>query len=377
MRNILPLILLFLSFPAYAGDYLVTYAPGAERFQASASRTLSSNVDLVSTSNPDQLRAMPGVVAVEEDRLLYPSSTPVTNDPNYSWHLPAINLPSFGGGAGVKVAVLDSGYDVNHPDINYSATWNTLSDTSETWVNNPHGMGTSGMIGAIADNGVNTAGVAHGVGLMGVQVTEFDHGAAYLSEIVEGFQWAIDNGARLVSASFSNLASSPSIFNLAEDFRGQFDGQLVVSSGNSGNDISHHNSRAITSVGATNEAGERASFSTYGTQLDVMAPGVNVWSLKGDGAKLWNGTSFSAPTVAGVLGLILATNPGMDMDAAQQRLFDTAVDLNLPGYDVETGWGLVNVEAALGGGAAVPVPAAVWLFGSGLLGLVCVARRRC
>jgi subtilisin family serine protease len=127
-------------------------------------------------------------------------------------------------------------------------------------------------------------------------------------------------------------------------------------------------------VGAFNNVGERATFSNCGPELDVVAPGEDVWSLNHTTQyKYLDGTSMATPHVSGIVNLMKTLDPGLTADEIKLILQETAVDIGDPGFDNETGFGQVNVYAALlevqagladlDGNGVVDITDFLWLLG--------------
>lgn len=149
---------------------------------------------------------------------LYPLATP--NDPQYGsqWHLPKIQAPQAWdvqkGSSTMILAFTDTGIDLNHADLASRRVpgFNAVTDLAEAnggQVNDVHGHGThvAGCAAAIGNNGVGVSGVGWNFKLMMVRVTNTSDGLAYTDDITQGARWAADNGARVVSSSYSGIDS--------------------------------------------------------------------------------------------------------------------------------------------------------------------------
>lgn len=284
----------------------------------------------------------------------------IPNDPYYgdAWHLPQIGGPAawdLSAGAGVTIAVLDSGVDPAHPDLaaQLVAGWNTYDNNNDTRDVYGHGTKVAGAAAAIGGNTTGVTGVAWRAKIMPMRVTD-TAGYAYSSTLAQGITWAADRGARVANVSFAGVAGNSTIQSAAQYMRGK-GGVVVVAAGNSGADDGFAPSSALTVVAATDVGDVRAGFSSYGAYVDVAAPGVNIWSTtKGGGYGGVSGTSFAAPVTAGVYALMIAANPALPVQTFDSLLFSTATDLGTSGYDTYFGNGRVNaaaaVTAALGSG---------------------------
>ncbi len=282
-------------------------------------------------------------------------------------------------GAGVVIAIIDSGVDLQHPDLQERLDRDTSGhvvgrdfvdhdDTPQD--ENGHGTMVAGIAAATTGNGVGIASVAPRALIMPVRVLDAD-GAGRSSDVDAGIRWAVDHGAQVVNLSLESVASLPgSVVPQAPAGAVQYawdHGVVVIAaSGNSGSPFTDYPSSApVLLVGATDRQGRRADFSDRGRSDAVMAPGVDIvstwWCAPSDdrcGGQVHtygeaDGTSFSAPFVAGIAALLRAT--GLDNSQSVRRIRETAHDMGAAGRDAETGYGLVDAAAALG----VAAPGAV------------------
>ncbi|HDP24752.1 MAG TPA: hypothetical protein ENN34_04840, partial [Deltaproteobacteria bacterium] len=284
----------------------------------------------------------------------------------------------------IIVAVIDEGVDLNHEDLNLVAGYDATYDPNDPEAldshggPNPwdgHGTACAGIIGAKA-NDAGIVGVAPGVKIMPVRIASREEGKTHWttdSDSAEGILWAANNGAQVLSNSWGGGLDSDILHNAIRDAKAM-GCILVFASGN------HDQSRLIfparyeetIAVGAMSPCGERKNWescdgeswgSHYGPELDVMAPGVMIptCDISGEGGYAldndygrnnnycmsFNGTSSATPHVAGIAALMLTVNPDLSPDDVQEILQTTARDLGDPGFDEETGHGLVDAYAAI------------------------------
>ncbi len=273
-------------------------------------------------------------------------------------------------GTGVTIAILDTGIDKNHPDLddidNDDSTNDpkvileaSFIDFNEDGLNDTSPMddyfhGTH-VAGIAAGNGF-LKGVAPGAFLMNGKVLDKTVGG-YTSWIVKGIDWAVLNGADIISMSLGGLPGSISpLFEEAINAAWENGTLIITSAGNSGprpSSISSpgSESRAIT-VGASNVYNDVAFFSSRGpspngvVDPDIVAPGRGILSLDlGDQYAIASGTSMSAPVVAGVAALLLSGKPGANPDEIRSAILSTASDMGR--HVFSQGAGLVNATAAL------------------------------
>ena len=275
------------------------------------------------------------------------------NDPYYAsaWHLPKIDAPSawdFAKGSGVTIAVLDTGVDSAHPDLSTRMVsgWNFYDNNSNAADVQGHGTSVAGVSAASGNNGSGVTGVNWQARIMPLRVAGSD-GMGYYSMMTDAIRWAADHGARVANLSFANVAGSSSIQTAAQYMRSR-GGVVVVAAGNAGRDEGYAVNPSLTAVSATDSSDKRASFSSWGSYVDVAAPGVNVMTTKrGGGYGGFSGTSAASPLVAGVYGLMISANPTLTPDQLDYIMFSTAVDLGGAGWDSTYGNGRVNAGAAV------------------------------
>ncbi len=333
------------------------------------------------------------------------SYTLVPNDTNYGslwWHPTVDTVTAWDtttGAPSAVVAILDSGTEFSHSDLGlgsdgYQNVW--LNDGEDAWsdANNPntgngidddnngyvddwkgydfssgnnnsagsffHGTAVAGVTAAKTNNALGVAGVAGGSNSPGARVMiagvgdSFPNGAA----IDDAVLYAADNGAQVVQLSLT-VGSSAAINDAFQMAVNDFNMVIVCASGNAGSSsVSYPSSNPdVIAVGATNQADVKAGFSNFGTNLEIAAPGDNIFALNlNNGYGSTSGTSFSAPLVSGVIALMLSANPGLSNTDIRQILHDTAdkvggYDYNwnaaMPGHSRELGYGRVNAASAV------------------------------
>jgi thermitase len=321
-----------------------------------ASRVGKSNLHIVQlpagvseTAVQALLAHHPQLKFAELDRRV--SSSFVANDPylGSQWHLVKINTGSawdVSQGAGVTVAICDSGVLPTHPDLTLVAGWNFVDNNANTADVNGHGTAVAGSAAAITNNAAGVAGVAGAAKIMPVRVSD-SSGYAYYSAIASCVTYAADHGARVANASFSGVYASPSVQSAGQYLKSK-GGLLVVSAGNSGTNDGSPATPAMIPVSATDGNDVLASWSSFGSYVAVSAPGVGIWTTSADGSyRSASGTSFSAPITAGVIALMMAANPGLTSAQVESLLYSTTLDLGSAGRDIYFGYGRVDATAAV------------------------------
>ncbi|MPZ16152.1 MAG: S8 family serine peptidase, partial [Chloroflexi bacterium] len=267
------------------------------------------------------LSANPSVLWAHPNFVRRIQATP--NDPSFpsQWGLQRIQAPlawDFATGArSVVVAVLDTGVDLNHPDLQGRLVpgRNIVNPGAPPQDDSSHGTHAAGTIAAIRNNSLGIAGVASGVSIMPIKVLEAD-GSGTDTDVAAGIRWATDNGARVINMSFGGPEPSD-LVDEALSYATARGVVFVVAAGNEGGSALRYPAATEPSiaVGATTETDGRASFSNFGSWVDLGAPGVNIlstsWSAGTSTYRAASGTSMAAPHVAGVIGLLLSVKPDL------------------------------------------------------------------
>jgi subtilisin family serine protease len=279
------------------------------------------------------------------------------NDPflsqQWGWFRIAANKAYDAGikGSGIVVAVLDTGIDLDHPDLakNIVDGWNFVDNNGDVSDLDNHGTIVSGIIAALANNSEGITGVAPETKIMPLKVLDSEEGN--LRDVASAIRYAADNGAHIITMSFGGQRTRFSIITeKAIDYAHSQGCVLVAAVGNDNTSELFYPAayEQAIAVSAIDQNDIRAGFSNYGTYLDFCAPGVNVVSTGRDGNYyMANGTSFSAPFVAGLIALILSDNPQLTAEEVKTNLRTHAEDLGEKGWDQYYGWGLANAHSAI------------------------------
>ncbi len=311
--------------------------PGINAFLVEVSSTLKT-----------ELRRQPGVVGLEEDGLVHADGDVV------GWGLRRINATKVWNttrGEGVKIAILDTGIDWEHPDLagivagGVCIVCNSSTTDSVEWMDRDgHGTAVAGVIAA-QRNGFGVLGAAYGVRLYAVKVLN-DTGVGYVSNVIAGIEWAVENNMNIIVMSFSSPDYSGGEAQAVQEAysKGLL---LIASAGNSGptsGTVGYPAALAgVIAVGATDYWNNVPDWSSRGPELDLAAPGVGVnttW-IGNEYASL-SGTSFSVPYVAASAALVWSARSNLTNSEVRSILEETARDLGVRGRDNETGFGLVD-----------------------------------
>jgi len=307
-----------------------------------------------------RLKNHPLVEYVELDHVGTGGGT-VPNDPNYGsqWHLPKIAAPNAWdittGSSSVIVAVLDTG--LNNSDGEFTgrtvAGYDFVNNDSDPADDHGHGTAGAGVIAANANNGVLVAGVDWKCKVMPIKVLDANNSGFY-SWWAAGLDWAVAHGCKVANLSggggSSDTTLSQSILNAIAN------GVIFVT-------ITHNDgsgtirfpgslTNCIT-LGATDAQDRRSLFSNYGPQIDLVAPGTNIYTVYYTGGlTYWWGTSFAAPQASGVAALLASLKPNITHEQVQTLLCAGAEDQvgdasDTPGFDNFYGWGRLNAYNTL------------------------------
>ena len=295
------------------------------------------------------------------------------------------------GASFVTVAVIDTGVDATHPDLQGAllpgATFLSAPDPSCTpgsnVDDNGHGTHVAGLIGASGNNAQGIAGVAFGVKILPIKALDCT-GAGQLSDVSSSIMWAADHGARIINIS---LGASSSQQTLQDAIRYALAHNVLVAAaaGNCGSATSPTQCPTLNApqypgaypetlaVAATDISDQRATFSNENSYVGIAAPGVNIWSTvptypttlsKVSGRMnyaAFQGTSQASPFVAGVAALLLSKDPTLTAAQLTTRLKSTADCLAAPCPNIDFGSGRVNALRAVG---AASQPTGTAVFGA-------------
>lgn len=268
----------------------------------------------------------------------------------------------------VYVAIIDTGVDYNHSDLvnKFRRTssgavygWNTLRNNSNANDDNGHGTHVAGIAAAQINNGVGVAGVAAWnpaasgynayVQIMPVKVLGAS-GSGSLSSIANGITWAVNNGADVLNLSLGGSSGSQTLAN-AVAYAWNAGCLIVAAAGNSGSSTPQYPAYYTNciAVAATDSSDRLASFSQYGSWVDIAAPGVSILSTYYRNRYAYmDGTSMACPHVAGAAALVWSNSPWLT-NQQLRSILETNVDPYSP-YGTRTiapGAGRLNVYRAL------------------------------
>lgn len=300
------------------------------------------------------------------------------------------NAWKYSNGNGIKVAIIDEGVDLAHPDLlnnllpGYDATGNNSNGAPSG--NDAHGTACAGIVAAVANNNIGTAGIAFNAKILPVRIA-FQSNGSWVSTndgVANGINWAVNNGADILSNSWSGGSNSSvienAINNAVNNGRGGKGAVVLASTSNYNTSVAFPaNLPNVIAVGASSMCDERKTSSScdgeswwgsnYGAELDIVAPGVMISTADISGStgystgnyiSSFNGTSSACPNAAGVVALILSANPNLTQNQARAYLERNA-DKVLPStyiyqglanyyngtWNNQMGYGRVNAQKAV------------------------------
>ncbi len=291
----------------------------------------------------------------ELDAQLAPLYTP--NDSGYAsqWALPKISAPTgwdiTRGSSSVKIAVLDTGVNVNHPDLKnkLAAGWNAVDNNTDLTDLHGHGTMMMGVAGAQTGNSAGMAGVGIEPKIMMVRISNNAYGWAYTSDMAKAVIYAADHGAKVISISFGGSFPSATMQN-AIDYAYNKGSLITAAAGNSGSNSYMYPAayNHVIAVGATTSSDQKASFSNWGSWVDVTAPGASIYTTTKDGGYAYvSGTSPATPHVAGLAALLFSQKPDLTPAQAENYIIENIDDLGASGKDDIFGYGRININKAL------------------------------
>ncbi len=344
--------------------------PGAEAlFKETYLYKYSSN------ANPNDIlndyNKMDNVEYIEPNYIYSASKAP--NDPKFSnlWGMKKINAEEAWdittGSNSVKVAVVDTGVEVNHPDLkaNVLKSEGVGTGCQDTVDTGGHGSHVAGTIGAVGDNGQGVVGVNWAVSINGYAVL-CSGGSGSMAGIAAGVNKAVADGNKVINMSLGGNGDSTTFHNAIINAKNS-GVTVIVAAGNCWGqpqsqkcplpDQTQRGSSDYTypaaypeviTVAATTSSDQSASFSNRGNANDIAAPGVQIESTwPSTGYNTISGTSMATPHVVGAAAVLLSINPNLTPDQVQNALQCTADDLGATGWDEIYGHGRLNLKAAV------------------------------
>jgi len=249
--------------------------------------------------------------------------------------------------AEIKIAIVDTGIDLNHEDLRGKVVANH-NCTTTAGLNDVVGHGThvAGIAAAATNNSIGVAGLGYHASLFNAKALD-DSGSGYYSWIANCIVWSTDEGAKVINLSLGGPYSSKTL-EQAVNYAWNQGAVLTAAAGNSGNRSRTYPAyyKNVIAVAATDQNDKKAPFSSYGTWVDVAAPGVNIYSTyPGNSYKYANGTSMATPHVAGLAALVWTTPQGTSNLQVRKQIELTAD--KIPGTGKYWYYGRINAQRAV------------------------------
>ncbi len=286
---------------------------------------------------------------------------PFPDDPYYGsqWALEKVGASQAWAqsrGRGVLVAVLDTGVDLDHPDlaskVRDDIDWDFVDGDDVADDEHGHGTHVAGIVAAATDNGLGVAGMGWEATILPVRVV--GPGGADSLALAEAISYTVEHGASVINLSLGSQTVCPTVVQQAVNYAHARDVVLIAAAGNDGTGAGSFpaNCYYVLGVAATTSDDARAGFSNFGTHVTVAAPGSAIYSTAlGGGYETRSGTSMATPYVAGLAALVRARYPGYTSTEVVSAILDNAVDLGTAGWDPYYGCGRIDAARTLSMGA--------------------------
>ena len=304
----------------------------------------------------DALAALPSVRLIEEDAVGEWLSMAGDGELDAAWAVQQVNAGDVHAmgitGLGVKLGIMDSGINENHEDLVDNYVFGYDFEGMDNFPDEPFGHGTyvSGCAAAV-DNGFGVVGMAPGADIYMLKVGSF---GPQTSAVILALEYSLENGINVTNSSFTINPSQAA----TDAYDAAWDAGIlnIAAAGNCGCQFVSYPATldSVMAVSATTINKTSAGFTSYGNEIEVSAPGDNIYTTASNGGYGNNsGTSFSSPYTMGLGALLFEAGPpddndnGRINDEIRQIMKDTAEDLGTPGFDTKFGYGLID---AAGGG---------------------------
>jgi hypothetical protein len=307
-----------------------------------------------------RLRDMPDVEYVQPSGKVTVLASAVPNDPErpkqtYLEQIRAVQAWKIVNGASaVTIALVDTGVDLNHPDLkgNLVPGTNLIHPGHSPQDDNGHGTNVAGVLAAVGNNGIGTTGTLWKARIMPIKALD-ETGNGDENQLGAGIMYAVKHGAKIVVLSVGLYRSSPYMKDIVAYAESQ--GVLLVAA--SGNDALTYGTKAavkypaayptVLAVGGVKPDSKPEPRSNPGSEIDVTAAWNVYTTAVGGGYKAEEGTSMAAPQAAAVAAMIWTRNPGLKPYQIRDLLRQTAKDVGKTGWDAATGYGLIQADKAV------------------------------
>lgn len=262
-------------------------------------------------------------------------------------------------GRGIKIALLDTGIDYNHPELapNYKGGYDFINNDDDPMDDNGHGTHVAGILAAARD-GKGIVGIAPEAEIYAIKVSD-KKGSGSFSSLAKGIDWAIENNMDIVTMSITGNGGSRALAKAVQTAYDEYGLVMVAAVGNGKGEVLYPAAyEQVIGVGSVTKENKLSSFSRTGSEVELVAPGSGIRSTAiGGGYRLSSGTSMATPLVTGSIALLLGSDEKAWSDTGlvngdgewtndelRKVLRDTAKDLGEEGKDDSFGYGLLNLD---------------------------------
>lgn len=304
---------------------------------------------LLTADSAYKLSQSPNIRFIEEDKKIESEEQYINPNLSTIGYPSASELtPNYYSGKGIKVGVLDTGIDTDHEDLKLSGGVSFVSSGTSYDDDNGHGTHVAGIIAA-QNNDFGIKGIAPNVELYAIKVLD-KYGSGHHSQIINGIEWAVQNNLDIVNLSLSSEEGSKSL-KLAVDEAYKKGVHIVAASGNHlSNTFSEDQEvmypakyESVIAVGAIDQSNKHPKFSGSGPELEIVAPGVNIYStFMNNTYESHTGTSMATPYVTAIYALYKEAYPNLIASALREKINKQTKDVGAIGRDVNYGYGIIQ-----------------------------------
>jgi subtilisin len=334
-------------FHSQPDENLITQLGGTinSRLQSIHALSVSLTMDAA-----EQLAQYPSVTFIEQDKPVMMEEQRIDSK-IYELNYPKpeeLATESYFTGKDIKVGVLDTGIDTTHEDLTVSGGISFVPDTPSYTDDNGHGTHVAGIIAA-QNNNIGIRGIAPNVKLYSIKVLDED-GLGQYSQIIDGIEWASQQGLHIVNLSLTGKESSYAL-KLAVDEAYKKGLYIIAASGNHSNNMFSEDQsvyypakyESAIAVGAVDQYNKHPKFSGSGPELELVAPGVDIYSsYMNNTYETLTGTSMATPYVTAIYALYKEAFPLLATAELRNKIQQRTKDLGAAGRDVNFGFGLIQ-----------------------------------
>lgn len=335
------------------GRYIVL---SGNKTQQQLQNELSKLRSIRRIDTPRKVKIIPPVQKSTPVQAISQQTDNKVNDPyyKYEWYISATGVSKAWSlvtqKREIKVAVLDTGIDYNHPDLKNRVLsnlgYNFLTGTNDASDDNGHGTHVSGIIAAQANNNLGMTGVTGQLDVKIIPIKVLNSNGEGDTDIIsKGIRYAADAGADIINMSFGAPGQDVDIDSAVQYARskGVF---MVAAAGNDSSNADNYSpagDQGVFTVSAVSTNLRKAYFSNYGSVVQVASPGVSILStIPGGKYQAWDGTSMAAPIVSGIAAILKAQNPSLRPSDLASLLDSTAVATSGTQRNTGSDYGVVN-----------------------------------